>query len=204
MSKRGPGLTLSSCALLVGLLCVALAGCGREQDQTTTVTTTVSDDAATAAEEAPRGPHGTIGVRIFGPVTIGMPEKAVRMSFGRPDKVREVNFGGDAKAPQTNWIWNVDGGTVTLKFDNSNGTLAAYSTTSPEFESAAGVSVGDSIRPVMEQNEGELVESPLGAGALVLSEGAPGSSPALTFAMAYGRNRIVEISGGAVVQPAGE
>ena len=104
------------------------------------------------------------------------------------------------------WVEEVkfDDGTVTLKFDNASGGLAAYSTTSGQFESAAGVAVGNSIRPVLDERGDELVESPLGTGALVLSEGAPGSSPALTFAMAFDRNEIVEISGGAVVQPAGE
>jgi len=202
MSDRRPGLAFVAVALCA--LCVALGGCGRTEDKTTTVTTTVdtSEGAVEAAQE--KRPRGTIGVRFFGPVTLGMSEKLVQMRFGRPDKVVDVNLGGSPDPPQTNWIWKFDDGTVTLKFDNAKGGLAAYSTTSPQFESAAGVAVGDSIRPVLDERGDELVESPLGTGALVLSEGAPGSSPALTFAMAFDRNEIVEISGGAVVQPAGE
>jgi hypothetical protein len=132
-----------------------------------------------------------------------MSEQAVRGLFGEPDRVRDVSLSPGPPA-QTNWIWDVAGGTVTLKFDNSAHQLSQYATDSAHFESAAGVSVGDSIKPVMRRYERKLVESPLGTGALVLSQDAPGSSPALVFSLVYGGNRIVEISGGAVVQPAGE
>ena len=136
-------------------------------------------------------------------VEAGMSEQAVRRLFGEPDRIRDVSL-SPGPPPQTDWIWDVPGGTVTLKFDNSVQQLSQYATDSPRFESAAGVSVGDSIKPVLKRYEGELVESPLGTGALVLSQDAPGSSPALVFSLVQGGNRIVEISGGAVVQPAGE
>jgi hypothetical protein len=192
---RGAGLAL--CAL-----CAALAGCSGYTN-TTTVTTTVTPAEPTGEPGPPRGPHGTIGVRIFGPVQTGMSEKAVRKYFGEPDRIRDVSL-SPGPPPQTDWIWDVAGGTVTLKFDNSTGGLAQYSTVSPQFECAAGVSVGDSIRPVMRKYKEQLVESPLGNGALVLSQDQPGSSPALVFSLVYGGSRIDEISGGAVVQPAGE
>ena len=144
-----------------------------------------------------------MGIRYFGPLQLGMTEAKVTEELGEPDRVEDVNFGTGA-APQTNWVWDVAGGTVTLKFDNSNGTLAGWSTDSPQVESAPGVSVGDSIKPVMEEFSEELVADPQGSGALVLSEGAPGSSPALTFALAEGGNEIVQITGGALVQPAGD
>ena len=197
MLHRGWGFSL-----VVGAVFVTLAGCSAYTAETTTVTTTVTT-GQTTAEPEPREPHGTIGIRIFGPVTQGMSQKAVRTRFGPPDRIRDVSL-SPGPPPQTDWIWDVPGGTVTLKFDSATGQLAQYSTDSPHFESAAGVSVGDSIRPVMRKYEDQLVESPLGTGALVLSQDEPGTSPALTFAMAYGGNRIVEISGGAVVQPAGE
>lgn len=191
-------------AALAAAALLSATGCSESGDETTTVTTTVTaEEEPEAVKPAQRAPTGTIGIRYFGPVSIGMPQDRVRMEFGRPDRTEEVNFGTGA-APQTNWIWDVEGGTVTLKFDNATGTLAGYSTDSPEFESAPGVSVGDSIKPVEEEFAGELVEDPLGTGALVLSEGAPGSSPALTFSLERNGNRIVQISGGAVVQPAGE
>ena len=192
------GLAAALCAL-----CVLTTGCGRHQDQTTTVTRTVTSGDGTAQQRPPRGPYGTIGIRIFGPVEAGMSEQAVRRLFGEPDRIRDVSLSPGPPA-QTNWIWDVPSGTVTLKFDNSVHQLSQYATDSPRFESAAGVSVGDSIKPVMKRYEGKLVESPLGTGALVLSQDAPGSSPALVFSLAYGKNRIIEISGGAVVQPAGE
>jgi hypothetical protein len=187
----------------VALLLVA-GGCAESGDDTTTVTTTVTaEKEPEPIKPAQRAPTGTIGIRYFGPVSIGMPQDRVRMEFGRPDRTEEVNF-GTGGSPQTNWIWEVEGGTVTLKFDNATGTLAGYSTDSPEFESAPGVSVGDSIEPVEQEFVDQLVEDPLGSGALVLSEGVPGTSPALTFALERNGSRIVQISGGAVVQPAGE
>jgi hypothetical protein len=198
MLDRGRGFAAGLCAI-----CVLAAGCGRGQDPTTTVTTTVTSGDEATAGQVPRGPYGKIGFRVFGPVGIGTSEKVVRRYFGRPDRVRDVSL-SPGPPPQTDWVWDVDGKTVTLKFDNSTGQLAQYATDSPQFESAAGVSVGDSIRPVMRNYKDRLVESPLGTGALVLSQDAPGSSPALVFSLEYGGKRIVEISGGAVVQPAGE
>ena len=198
MPDRGWGFAAMLCAV-----CLLGAGCGREQDSTTTVTTTVTSGEGSTAHQPPPGPYGTIGIRIFGPVEAGMSEQAVRRLFGEPDRIRDVSL-SPGPPPQTDWIWDVPGGTVTLKFDNSVHQLSQYATDSPRFESAAGVSVGDSIKPVLKRYEGELVESPLGTGALVLSQDAPGSSPALVFSLVQGGNRIVEISGGAVVQPAGE
>jgi hypothetical protein len=193
------------------VLAVAAGGCDQIEAETTTVTTTVTGGetgatgggGATGGVPAPEGPGGTMGIRFFGPLQLGMTQAQVEDEVGEPDREREVNFGTGA-APQTNWIWDVAAGTVTLKFDNSNGTLAGWSTDSPQIESAPGVAVGDSIKPVLEEFSEELVEDPLGTGALVLSEGAPGSSPALTFALEEGGNEIVQISGGTVVQPAGD
>ena len=198
MGQRGREALAALCAL-----CVLASACGRTQDQTTTVTRTVTSGEESRAHQRPHGPYGTIWIRIFGPVEAGMSEQPVRRLFGEPDRVRDVSLSSGPPA-QTNWIWDVPGGTVTLKFDNSVGQLSQYATDSPHFESAAGVSVGDSIKPVLRKYEGDLTESPLGNGAIVLSQDAPGSSPALVFSTVYGGNRIVEISGGAVVQPAGE
>jgi hypothetical protein len=191
-----------ACALGV-LLALAVAGCSATEEETTTVTTTVTAEAEPDVQQEPaaKGPYGVIGPRGFGPIHIGVNDNAVRAQFGMPDQVEDVNFGGGA-APQTNWIWEVRGGTVTVKFDNSTGRLAGFATTSPEFESTAGVSVGDSIERVREAEGDRLVPSPIGTDSLVLSEGEPGTAPALTFALEG--LRIVEITGGALVQPAGE
>ena len=160
-------------------------------------------EGSSGGAAAPKGPRGTMGIRYFGPVQLNMTAERVREAFGQPDRVRDVNFGtGDA--PQTNWIWDVGGGTVVLKFDNSNDTLAGWATDSPRIDSVAGVSVGESIKPVMAQFAEELIADPQGSGALVLSENAPGSSPALTFALIEGGNQIVQITGGALVRPAGD
>jgi hypothetical protein len=194
----------------VMLCAAATTGCDAVETETTTVTTTVTEGAdgptggsTSGGVAAPKGPRGTMGIRVFGPVQLGMTEDRVRDEFGEPDRIRDVNFGvGDA--PQTNWIWDLGDRTVTLKFDNSSGTLAQWTTDSPQIESVAGVSVGESIKPVMEQFPDDLIADPQGTGALVLSQDAPGSSPALTFALAEGGNEIVQITGGALVQPAGD
>ena len=193
-------------------LALVVSGCSQIEAETTTVTTTVVKGAtgpkgprggASGGGVAPEGPRGTMGIRYFGPLELGDGQGEVTEDVGEPDRVRDVNFGSGA-APQTNWIWNVGDGTVTLKFDNSNGTLAGWSTDSSAIESAPGVSVGDSIKPVMDKFPDDLIADPQGSGALMLSEGAPGSSPALTFALVEDGNRIVQITGGALVQPAGE
>jgi hypothetical protein len=191
-----------ACAL-GALLSLLLAGCSATEQETTTVTTTVTaePDAGVQPEPAAKGPYGVMGPRVFGPISIGVNENAVRAQFGMPDKTEDVNFGG-GPAPQRKWVWKLRGGTVTLKFDNTSGQLAGFSTTSPEIESSAGVSVGDSLQRVRESESDRLVPSPIGTDALVLSEGEPGTAPALTFALRG--QTIVEISGGAIVQPAGE
>jgi hypothetical protein len=185
------------------LISLAAAGCSATEPTTTTVTTTVTAEAEPSppSEPAAKGPYGVMGPRMFGPVSIGVNENAVRAQFGMPDRIEEVNFGSGA-APQTNWVWRLRGGTVTFKFDNSTGQLAGFSTTSPEIETSVGVSVGDSIQRVREDEGDQLVPSPIGTNSLVLSEGEPGTAPALTFVLQG--VRIVEISGGAIVQPAGE
>jgi hypothetical protein len=194
-----------ACALGT-LLALVLAGCSTVEEDTTTVTTTVTAEAETETEtgdtEPPaKGPYGVMGPRTFGPINIGVNQNAVRAQFAMPDKIEEVNFGSGA-APQTNWVWKLRGGTVTLKFDNATGRLSGFSTTSPQIESSAGVSVGDTMQRVRDTEGDRLVPSPNGTDSFVLSEGEPGTAPALTFAVQG--LRIVEISGGALVQPAGE
>jgi hypothetical protein len=211
-STRGTGSKAVALGAALVLCATIVSGCSGYEAETTTVTTTVTE-GATGAEgasgggsggvAAPEGPRGTMGIRVFGPVQLGMTEDRVRDEFGEPDRVRDVNF-GVGEAPQTNWIWDLGDGTVALKFDNSSGTLVGWTTDSPQIESVAGVSVGESIKPVLEQFSEQVIEDPQGTGALVLSQDAPGTSPALTFALVQGGNEIVQITGGALVQPAGD
>jgi hypothetical protein len=91
-----------------------------------------------------------------------------------------------------------------LKFDTNTGELAAYDVYTTELETADGIRVGDPDS-LLEKRYGEdLSGSPLGIHALVLSAKKPGTaeSPALTFGI-DGKN-ISVISGGEVIQPAGE
>jgi hypothetical protein len=196
------------------LLCAAAAsGCDAVQAETTTVTTTVTEGAtgaeganggeASGGVAAPEGPRGTMGIRVFGPVQLGMTTERVRDEFGEPDRIRDTNIETGAP-PQTNWIWDLGDGTVELTFDASNGTLVGWTTDSPQIESVSGVSVGGSIKPVLEQFPDDVIADPQGSGALVLSQDAPGTAPALTFALVQGGNEIVRISGGALTQPEGE
>src|SRR5215207_2361868 len=83
-----------ACAL-GALLSLLLAGCSATEQETTTVTTTVTaePDAGVQPEPAAKGPYGVMGPRVFGPISIGVNENAVRAQFGMPDKTEDVNFG---------------------------------------------------------------------------------------------------------------
>ena len=82
--------------------------------------------------------------------------------------------------------------------------FAAYDAYTTELETADGIRVGDPDSLLQKRYGDDLIGSPLGVHAVVLSAKKPGTteSPALTFAI-DGKN-ISAISGGQVVQPAGE
>lgn len=91
---------------------------------------------------------------------------------------------------------------MTIKFDNRSESFAAYDVYTTELATEDGIKVGDEEAVLRKRYGDKLAESPLGLDSLVLSEGEPGSSPALTFALEGGK--VMAISGGDVVQPAGE
>lgn len=157
--------------------------------------------ARSLSAPGPTGPFGTLGTSSIGPVEIGMTFDEVRARFGEPDDTEEVNFGG-GPAPQVNWTWVVDSGTVDLKFATDTGELAAYQVDTPALSTASGYAVGGPVSPLVKQYGDQLTTSPIGGGnTLVLSENEPGSHPALEFFAPEGL--IVSISGG-FRQPAGE
>lgn len=195
-----------SAALASALAALAIAACGGGDD-------TTAESAATSGAEAnghdpgagaEGGPVGELTATGIGDVEIGATEDEVEAAFGEPIDVFSVDFGTGAKAPQANWVYRFPGGDVTIKFDTDDDTVAAYDVHSPELETADGVKVGDPDSKLERLYGDELTGSPLGVHALVLSATKPGTaeSPALTFAI--DGKKISAISGGEVVQPAGE
>lgn len=184
----------------------ALIACGGDE-KTTSVTTTAEagptpHDPGAGAEG---GPYGDLTASGIGPVEVGATQDEVEAEFGEPIETQDVDFGGGGgKAPQENWLYRFPTGDVTIKFDNRTGEFAAYDVYATDLETADGVKVGDSKSQLRKRYGDDLAESPLGLDSLVLSESNPGTaeSPALTFALQGGK--IFTISGGDVVQPAGE
>ncbi len=153
------------------------------------------------AATEPKGPTGVLGTSSVGPVRVGMPSEQAEALFGPPERKEEVNFGGDETAPQIDWIWDFGDGEVRLQFETENGTVTGYVSDTAELSTKSGVSVGDSFDLIRDQYGDQLEESPVGEGAYLLSEGEPGSYPALTFSVEG--DTISSISGGEF-QAAGE
>ena len=153
--------------------------------------------------EAPteaKGPTGVLGTSSVGPVTVGMPSEQVEALFGPPERKEEVNF-GQGPAPQIDWIWNFEDGEFRLQFETQGGTVTGYVSNTAELATKSGVSVGDSFDLIRDEYGDQLEESVIGEGSYLLSDGEPGTHPALTFSVEG--DTIVSISGGEF-QPAGE
>lgn len=148
-----------------------------------------------------KGPTGVLGTSSVGPVRVGMPSEQVEALFGSPERKEEVNFGGDETAPQIDWIWDLGDGEFRLQFETQGGTVTGYVSNTARLATKSGVSVGDSFDLIRDQYGDQLEESVIGEGAYLLSEGEPGSHPALTFSV--DEDTITSISGGEF-QPAGE
>ena len=103
-----------------------------------------------------------------------------------------------------NWIYRFTQGDVTIKFDTKSDTFAAYDVYTPELETEDGFKVGDPIADVQERYGDDLAGARSGSTPSSSRAPKPGSteSPALTFAI--DGKKITAISGGEVVQPAGE
>lgn len=183
-------------AFVLAVAIAVFAGCGSD-DETTTTTTTEA--------ETPSGPTGALTAEGIGDVEVGSSEDEVRAAFGEPDETTDVDFSaGGGEAPQVNWTYRLSEGDVTIKFETKGDTVAAYDVQTPELETEDGFKVGDTDSELEERYGEDLTGSPLGIHALVLSASNPGTaqSPALTFGI--DGKEIIAISGGEVVQPAGE
>ena len=185
---------------LAAVAAAAVIGCGGEDEPTTTEPSgPTPHDPGVGAEGGPRGELRAGGI---GTVEVGASEDEVAEAFGEPIDKLEVDFGAGKSAPQMNWIYRFSDGDVTIKFDNRSESFAAYDVYTTELATEDGIKVGDEEAVLRKRYGDRLAESPLGLDSLVLSEGEPGSSPALTFALKGGK--VMAISGGDIVQPAGE
>jgi hypothetical protein len=186
-------------AVAAALAVAVIAGCGGE-DEITTVPN--AHDPGAGAEG---GPTGALTAEGIGEVEVGATEDEVRSAFGEPIDTIEVDLGaGGGEAPQVNWIYRFEEGDVTIKFDSRDDTFVQYDVYTPELETEDGFRVGDTDSDLEDRYGDDLAGSPLGVHSLVLSASKPGTAepPALTFAI--DGKKVIAISGGDVVQPAGE
>ena len=191
----------------VALVSLALTACGGD-DETNTATFPedpagpTPHDPGIGAEGGPTGELTAIGI---GTVGVGATPDEVEAEFGEPIDTHGVDLGGGGgNASQENWVYRFPKGDVTIKFDSKTGGFAAYDVYTSDLKTDDGIRVGDADSTLRKLYGNNLAESPLGLDTLVLSELAPGTakSPALSFALQGGK--IIAISGGDGVQPAGE
>ena len=149
----------------------------------------------------PAGPVGPLEAGSVGQVELGMTPDQVEHLFGAPDRKEDVNFSASPTPPQVDWIWSYPDGDFRLNFETAGETVTGYSSETTELETTSGVAVGDSFAPIEERYGEQLVPAPIGTDAFVLSEGEPGSYPALTFSLQG--DAIIAIRGGEP-QSAGE
>lgn len=149
----------------------------------------------------PTGPTGVLGTEGVGEATVGMTQADVEDQFGTPDRTETVNFGAGA-APQIDWVWTFDDGDLRLQFETEGDTLTGYRCETAQLATSSGLTVGDSFDPIAERYGDQLEEAPIGEGLYLLSEGEPGTYPALTFEVTNAG--VVRSIGGGVPQAAGE
>lgn len=187
-----------------------VAGCDvslGDEEEATTVTepaTTVtertvqerrqrSSTESEAESSQPATPSGALGTSGVGPVTVGVSQDEVEQVFGAPDRKQTVNFGG-GEAPQIDWIWDYDDGELRLQFETGGNTLTGYQADTAQLATSSGYTVGSPFEPIAEEYGDQLEEAAIGEGLYLLSEDAPGTYPALTFAVRGGT--ITSIGGG--------
>lgn len=179
----------------LGVLAIALPiGCGDGGNDANT------QSATQPTTTAPHGPYSDLGTSSVGPVKVGMSMSQVRALFGKPDRTQEVSFAA-GKAPQVDWIWGPQTTGFHLQFETKHNTVTGYSCRDPKLHTSSGFRVGDPFSRVQARYGDQLRPAPVGQGAFLLSEGKPGTYPALTFGVLDGK--IAEIAGG-LFQPAGD
>lgn len=186
-----------------------LAGCdvtiGADED-----TQTLTEPAQTVTQEdverprperpqpsqEPAGPTGALRPNGVGPVEVGMSAAEAEELFGSPDRKQTVNF-GQGDAPQVDWIWSFDDGDFRLQLETAGDTVTGYVSETSQLATTSGSTVGDSFSSIRERY-GDQLEEPVVGGedgtTYLLSEGKPGTYPALTFFL--DGDTIASISGG--------
>ncbi len=152
------------------------------------------------SDQSPKSPSGSLKADGIGDVKMDMTESEVEDRFGKPDSKREVNFGG-GPAPQLDWIWDYEGKYLRIYFDTKTDKMVGYETDSSKFATSTGYKVGSPYAPIKRRYKRRLRPFPIAEGSHMLSEGRPGTFPALVFTMTDGK--VVAISGGDI-QPAGD
>lgn len=190
-------------------LALAFAGCGSDDStssttsaSTVTETATVQEEPTTTTTPEPTAePAGPLGPSAIGPLSIGASEDEAQAAFGEPDAKQEEDLSaGAGPPPQVTWTYELGDGTVDLKFSTEADELRQYVVTSPSLATDQGIAVG-SDKAAVEDEYGKLPAAPIGDG-LLLSEGKPGTAPALTFN--FDGATLFAITGGDLFQPAGE
>ncbi len=201
-------------SLLKLALCAAaamlIAGCGDDDSTTSnTVTETVTQsteastettESTTSTTDVAAGPVGPLAPDALGPLPVESSPDEARAAFGEPDDIEEVSL-GTGPAPQVTWIYEMSGGTVRLNFATETDELRQYVVTTPELETAEGIAVGSTQRDVVLAYGNGLPLAPIGDG-LILSADGSDKPPALTFN--FSGKQVEAITGGDILQPAGE
>jgi Protein kinase domain len=140
-------------------------------------------------------PRGTLSARAIGPVRVGMVAGEVQQAFGEPALRRTNQLVPTGAFPQNEWLWEYPDGSLVLRFTKDSGQryLQGYDVDTTEFETDAGLRVGDTLAELKRSHEA-LVRVGPGRGEYLLSGRLPGRYPALRFRVANGK--IVAISGG--------
>lgn len=159
-----------------------------------------ADAFAELISEEPQPPAGPITATTVGSIRIGMATSDVDRYLIAPDERNEFGFSSGPPV-QLDWIWHLSDGDLTLQFEAETELLANYQTDSAEFFTTSGASVGDSFKPIEQEYSDQLRESPIGEHTMVLSEGRPGSFPALTFSV---YDTLIQSVSGGEGPPAGE
>jgi hypothetical protein len=186
-------------ALVAALVLVAGGGAGAALVMTGGDGSSPPANEGGAVAAAP-GADDTLFTRSIGPVRMGMDATQVERLFGQPDRKEKVNLGGNVADPQEDWIWEYQDGDLRLSFATIGGRVESYQTSSPRFETEAGIGVGDSLARLKKVYGTVLAPAPVGT-AFAVSENEPGTYPALTFGVSDGRINGI---GGGSLQPAGE
>lgn len=164
----GTGCRLTALAALVTMAALAIAACGDDGGETTTVTEPAAAETAPAETETTAqgaGPSGVLTTDGVGEVEEGMSADEVRGYFGDPATERVLpgcELAGPNAPKALIWTYPLDDGELSLTFDETGTALASYRTDSPGFETERGDRVGDFFAAVQDRWGERLEPVPIG------------------------------------------